>query len=222
MLRTVTPRFAGAAGRTGPRHRSRRRRRAGRGDSRPLPRGGRVHARLDASAGAEGLRREHRGVLNASMGFDEADARAHLSCCAWARRANPRGSISPRGWACRRTLIDRARARHVDQRARHRAISRRTASSASTGSADRRTSWNSRSRRWRRASRQLAKDWEQREAAKLREIEERCDRAIAGFEAQARETIDRIAEAARPAQGRRPGRAQSGARRARISGRRAG
>ena len=43
--------------------------------------------------------------------------------------------------------------------------------------------------------RSLAKQWEQREADKLREMEERCNRAIAAFEAQARETIARIAEA---------------------------
>jgi DNA mismatch repair protein MutS2 len=42
----------------------------------------------------------------------------------------------------------------------------------------------------------LAKEWEQRESAKLREVERRCDAAIASFETQARETIDRIAESA--------------------------
>jgi len=41
--------------------------------------------------------------------------------------------------------------------------------------------------------RSLAKEWEQREAAKLRDVEQRCDAAIAEFEARARETIDRIA-----------------------------
>jgi DNA mismatch repair protein MutS2 len=40
----------------------------------------------------------------------------------------------------------------------------------------------------------LAKEWEQRESAKLREVERRCEAAIAGFEAQARETIDKILE----------------------------
>lgn len=40
----------------------------------------------------------------------------------------------------------------------------------------------------------LASEWEQREAAKLREVEQRCERAIADFEAQAKETIDKILE----------------------------
>ena len=40
----------------------------------------------------------------------------------------------------------------------------------------------------------LAKEWEQRETAKLREIEQRCERAVAEFEVQAKETIDKILE----------------------------
>jgi DNA mismatch repair protein MutS2 len=40
----------------------------------------------------------------------------------------------------------------------------------------------------------LAKEWEQRERAKLREVEQRCEAAIAQFEGQARETIDRIGD----------------------------
>jgi DNA mismatch repair protein MutS2 len=40
--------------------------------------------------------------------------------------------------------------------------------------------------------RSLAKEWEQRESAKLREVERRCDAAIAEFEERARQTIDRI------------------------------
>jgi DNA mismatch repair protein MutS2 len=44
--------------------------------------------------------------------------------------------------------------------------------------------------------RSLAKEWEQREAAKFREVEQRCDKALAAFEAQARETIEGIARVA--------------------------
>jgi DNA mismatch repair protein MutS2 len=44
--------------------------------------------------------------------------------------------------------------------------------------------------------RSLAKEWEQREAAKLREMEQRCDSAVASFEARARETIEGIARSA--------------------------
>jgi len=42
--------------------------------------------------------------------------------------------------------------------------------------------------------RSLTKHWEQKEAEKLREMEQRCQTAIAAFEAQARETIEKIAE----------------------------
>jgi DNA mismatch repair protein MutS2 len=40
----------------------------------------------------------------------------------------------------------------------------------------------------------LEKEFERREAAKLKEVQDRCDSAIAAFEEQARETIERIAE----------------------------
>lgn len=40
----------------------------------------------------------------------------------------------------------------------------------------------------------LTKEWEQRETAKLREVERRCEAAIADFESQARDTIDKILE----------------------------
>jgi DNA mismatch repair protein MutS2 len=43
---------------------------------------------------------------------------------------------------------------------------------------------------------QLQKEFERREAAKLKEVEERCDTAIRAFEQEARETIARIAESA--------------------------
>ena len=42
----------------------------------------------------------------------------------------------------------------------------------------------------------LARDFEKREAARMREVEERCDSAIAAFEAQARDTIEKIVESA--------------------------
>jgi len=42
----------------------------------------------------------------------------------------------------------------------------------------------------------LEKEFERREAAKLKEVQERCDAAVAAFEEQARQTIDRIVEGA--------------------------
>src|SRR5262245_58358601 len=38
----------------------------------------------------------------------------------------------------------------------------------------------------------LARDWERREAAKLKELERRCDQALDKFEADSRETLERI------------------------------
>jgi len=51
--------------------------------------------------------------------------------------------------------------------------------------------------------RAVAKEWEQREAAKLREMEQRCDQAVAAFEAQAQETIEAIAKSAEGGQQRK-------------------
>ena len=51
--------------------------------------------------------------------------------------------------------------------------------------------------------RSLAKEWEQREAAKFREMEQRCDKAVAAFEAQARATIEGISRAAEGGQQRK-------------------
>jgi DNA mismatch repair protein MutS2 len=43
---------------------------------------------------------------------------------------------------------------------------------------------------------ELAGEWEKRETAKLKELERRCDLVLERFEAQARETLDRIAQSA--------------------------
>ena len=51
-------------------------------------------------------------------------------------------------------------------------------------------------RRWRRASSPLGKEWEQRETAKFREMEQRLQAALAAFEAESRETIQKILESA--------------------------
>jgi DNA mismatch repair protein MutS2 len=43
---------------------------------------------------------------------------------------------------------------------------------------------------------ELTREWEKREAAKLKELERRCDLVLANFEAQAHETIERMAQTA--------------------------
>src|SRR5256714_4378601 len=42
----------------------------------------------------------------------------------------------------------------------------------------------------------LAREWEKRESAKLRELEQRCELVLANFESQAQQTIERIAQSA--------------------------
>ncbi|MCU1276120.1 MAG: Smr protein/MutS2, partial [Bryobacterales bacterium] len=43
---------------------------------------------------------------------------------------------------------------------------------------------------------ELAREWEKRESAKLKELEQRCDLVLANFESQAQQTIERIAQTA--------------------------
>ena len=45
-----------------------------------------------------------------------------------------------------------------------------------------------------RREKELAREWEKRESAKLKELERRCDQLLARFETQAQETIGKIAE----------------------------
>ena len=96
-------RFAGAARRTGRRHRSRRRRRAGRRDRRALPRGGRVHAGLDAPDGAQDLRRLHRRRGERLDGFRRGDVRADVPAAARAARQVGRPGDRHAARACPRT-----------------------------------------------------------------------------------------------------------------------
>ena len=131
------------------------------------------------------------GVLNASMGFDEATLEPTYVLRTGAPGKSAGLEIAGRlGLAPE--LIDRARAamkHHERDIARfldelHDRIGR---------VADRENELEQQKQALAARERTLTKEWEQREAAKLREMQERCDRAIAGFEAQARETIDRIA-----------------------------
>jgi DNA mismatch repair protein MutS2 len=43
---------------------------------------------------------------------------------------------------------------------------------------------------------ELGREWEKRESAKLKELEQRCDLVLANFESQAQQTIERIAQTA--------------------------
>jgi len=62
-----------------------------------------VHPGLDPPAGDQGLRRQYRGVLNASMGFNEETLGANLPAADRRAGQSRLGSTSPPGSACRRT-----------------------------------------------------------------------------------------------------------------------
>jgi DNA mismatch repair protein MutS2 len=132
------------------------------------------------------------GVLNASMGFDDATLQP-----TYVLRTGAPGKSAGLDIAGRlgmpAELIERARAAMTHQERDisrflgelHERIDRVAENERELG-------------REREAlaarERSLAKEWEQREAAKLREMERRCDKAVAAFEAQARETIEGIAK----------------------------
>ena len=131
-----------------------------------------------------------QGVLNASMGFDEQTLQP-----TYVLRLGAPGKSAGLEIASRLGLppemIERARqtmstqdrdiARFLSEV--HERLDRIAASERQLTEAQQALAARERS---------LAKEWEQREAAKLREVERRCDAAIAEFEARAKETIDRI------------------------------
>ena len=134
------------------------------------------------------------GVLNASMGFDDAtlaptyklvvglpgksaglDIAARLGMPeSIMRRA--RESMSDRERDIAQFLSELHR-RNDEAAARERRLEEMQASLAAR-------------------EKELAHEWEKRESAKLKELERRCELVLANFEAQARDTIERIAQSA--------------------------
>ena len=134
------------------------------------------------------------GVLNASMGFDDdtlaptyklltglpgksagLDIAARLGMPeSIIRRA--RDSMSDRDRDITRFLSELHR-KVEDAAARSRQLEQMQAELAAHG-------------------KELAREWEKRESAKLKELERRCELVLANFESQARETIERIAQTA--------------------------
>jgi len=132
------------------------------------------------------------GVLNASMGFDEQTLQPTYVLRLGAPGKSAGLEIAGRlGMPSR--LIDRARQTMSTQ---ERDISRFL--SDLHDRIDRVSEAEERLKQQQEAlaarEQALAKEWEQRETAKLREVERRCETAIADFEAQARETISKILE----------------------------
>ena len=132
------------------------------------------------------------GVLNASMGFDEQTLEPTFVLRLGAPGKSAGLDIASR-LGMPPELIDRARQTMSTQ---ERDISRFLAELHDR--LDRVTAEQEHLRQQQRAlearERSIAKEWEQRETAKLREVEQRCESAIAEFEAQARETIEKIVE----------------------------
>jgi len=134
------------------------------------------------------------GVLNASMGFDDATLEPTYVLRTGAPGKSAGLEIADR-LGMPRELIDRARTAMTHQ---ERDISRFLGELHER--IDRAAEGARELERQREAlaarERTLAKEWEQRETAKLREMEQRCDVAVAAFEDQARETIEGIAKMA--------------------------
>ena len=134
------------------------------------------------------------GVLNASMGFDDATLEPTYVLRTGAPGKSAGLEIAGR-LGMPRELIDRARTAMTHQ---ERDISRFLGELHER--IDRAAEGARELERQREAlaarERTLAKEWEQRETAKLREMEQRCDVAVAAFEDQARETIEGIAKMA--------------------------
>src|SRR5712692_7424256 len=134
------------------------------------------------------------GVLNASMGFDEETLgptyRLHVGL-----PGKSAGLDIAARLGMPEEIIQRARASMSD---RERDISRflselhrqvEEASARARQLAEAQVELAAREK-------ELAREWEKRESAKLKELERRCDLMLANFESQAKETIERIEQTA--------------------------
>jgi DNA mismatch repair protein MutS2 len=134
------------------------------------------------------------GVLNASMGFDDATLEPTYVLRTGAPGKSAGLEIAGR-LGMPPELIERARAAMTHQ---ERDISRFLGElhdridHAAEGARELERQREALAAR----ERALAKEWEQRESAKLREMEQRCDNVVAAFEEKARGTIEGIAKVA--------------------------
>ena len=130
-----------------------------------------------------------RGVVNASMGFDESTLeptyRLHIGV-----PGKSAGLDIATRLGMPEYIMKRARESLSDHERGSGPFFERAAPAARMTRARRRTTSGSR-RSWRHARKRLAAEWERREAAKLKELERRTEQVLAKFEEQAQETIDR-------------------------------
>ena len=130
------------------------------------------------------------GVLNASMGFDEQTLEP-----TYRLRTGAPGKSAGLDIATRLGMPA-----HVMDRARQSMSTRERDLASFLSELHRRLEATAELERTLRAKvdelaereKSLAKDWEKREAAKLRELERRCDLVLEKFEADSRETIERM------------------------------
>jgi len=130
------------------------------------------------------------GVLNASMGFDEQTLEP-----TYRLRTGAPGKSAGLDIATRLGMPA-----HVMDRARQSMSTRERDLASFLSELHRRLEATAELERTLRAKvdelaereKSLAKDWEKREAAKLRELERRCELVLEKFEADSRETIERM------------------------------
>jgi DNA mismatch repair protein MutS2 len=135
-----------------------------------------------------------KGVLNASMGFDEQTLEPTYQLRTGAPGKSAGLDIATRlGMPAH--IMERAR-QSMSTRERDLAnflseLHRRLETTAGLE-----TTLRAKVREIEEREKALARDWEKREAAKLKELERRCDLVLDKFEANSRETIEHIRESA--------------------------
>jgi DNA mismatch repair protein MutS2 len=135
-----------------------------------------------------------KGVLNASMGFDEATLEP-----TYRLRTGAPGKSAGLDIATRLGMPA-----HIMERARQAMSTREQDMANFVSELHRRlettteleTALRVKVREIAEQEKALARDWEKRESAKLKELEQRCDQVLDKFEADSRETIERIRQSA--------------------------
>ena len=129
------------------------------------------------------------GVVNGSMGFDEQTLEPTYVLQTGAPGKSAGLEIARRLGMPER-LIEKARAAAGQPGAGHRAVPLGTAPAAGGGRAAGERAARAEGRAGRSREAALAKQWAERESAKLKELDRRCDLVLEKFDVQAKETIE--------------------------------
>ncbi len=135
-----------------------------------------------------------KGVLNASMGFDEETLEPTYQLRTGAPGKSAGLDIATR-LGMPAYIMERAR-QSMSTRERDLANFLSELHRRLETTADLETTLRAKVREIEEREKALALDWEKRESAKLKELERRCDQVLDKFEADSRETIERIRESA--------------------------